>query len=366
MSFPPLDPDSFRPAGTDHSSFRAPSIVLDLTPLSQPESDPSIVMDIDNSVAINCVCALLDVDFTESQAAWIHLFASLVSDARNGLLSSIQNSFLSRFSDLTPLETTQLTFLKRSIESLDTFFADTQDDPNDWITCMGCATSFQLPVCKDDWDTVLSDCSGDITAARSRIVDKAVAAACSHVQAWVDGEHISAQDAAIQRLTSDHSPDISEVISNPRLIEWSCRLLEVMKHHFTETLVTEASQTLPTPLSDRLDAECQAKVDTACRDARAEAKHLYYAELTRLQSSALSEAAHNFETWKSTMLIPEWQAKEASAKAEKLQELDAFKHSISIELEEHKENARIAVAKSLVLSKTESCSHRKDRRADPT
>ena len=365
MSFTPLDPDSFRPAGTDHSSFRAPSVVRDMLPLTQPESDPSVVMDIDNSVAIDRVRALLDMDFTESRAAWIHLLMSLVTDARNGL-SSIQGSSLSRFSNLSPSETTQLTFLKRSIESLDTFFADTQDDPNDWITCMGCATTFQLPVGKEDWDAILSDCSGDITAARTRIIDEAVDAARLHVQAWVDGERISAQDAAIQRLASDHSPDISDVISDPRLIEWSRCLLEAMKHHFTETLVTEVSHTLPTSLSDRLDAECQAKVDEACRDAREEARRLYHAELTCLQSATLQEAAQDFEMWKSDTLLPEFQAREASAKAEKLKELDAFKHGIAIELEEHKENARLIAAKSLVLSKTESRSRRKDRHVDPT
>jgi len=229
-----------------------------------------------------------------------------------------------------------------------------------------CATTFQLPVSKEDWDAILSDCSGDITAARTCIIDKAVAATCLHVQAWVDGERISAQDATIQRLTSDHSPDISDVISDPRLIEWSGRLLEVMKHHFTETLVTEVSHTLPTHLSDRLDAEHQAKVDDARRDAREEARRLYHTELTRLQSGALQEAAQDFETWKSGTLLPEFQAKEASAKAEKLKELDAFKHGIAIELEEHKENTRLIAAKSLILSKTESCSRRKERCTDPT
>jgi len=306
------------------------------------------------------------MDFTESWAAWIHLLTSLITDTCNSLLSSIQNSSLNWFSDLSPLETTQLTFLKRSIESLDTFFADTQDDPEEWITCMGCTTTFQLPICKDDWDTILLDCSGDITATCTHVVDEAVVAARLHIQAWVDGEHISAQDAAIQRLASDHSPDISKVISDPRLIEWSCRLLKVMQHHFTETLVTGASHTLPTHLSNRLDAKHQAKADAAHCDARAEVKHLYHAELACLQTSTLEEAACDFKTWQSTMLIPEWQAKEASVKAEKLQELDAFKHGISIKLEEHKENARIAAAKSLVLSKTESRSRRKVCCADPT
>jgi len=367
MSSPPLDPDSFRPAGTAHSEFLLiAEDVHTMLPLTLPESNPDAVIGDDDSVAVDRVRALLDSDFTNSRASWIQLLMALVTDARNGLLTSVRDSSLSRFSDLSPAENLHLTSLKRSLESLDTFFVDTQDDPEDWITCMGCATTFQLPVSKADWDVYLSKCSDDITAARSLIVEEAVEAARLHVQAWADGERVSAQDAAIQRLAADHSPDISDLISDPRLIEWSRRLLKAMKLHFTESLVTEASSTLPTHLSDRLDAERQAKVDTACQDARAEAKRLYHAELTRLQSSALQEAARDFETWKTTTLIPEWQAKEASAKAEKLQELDAFKHSISIELEEHKENARLTAAKSLVLSKTESRSRRKDRRADPT
>ena len=366
MSFPPLDPGSFLPTGTAHSAFIPVEDRLTALPLSIPESDPDVVVGDDDSVAIDCVRALLDSDFSESRTSWIHLLMALVTDARNGLLTSVQHNSLSRFDNLSPSETLHLNSLKRSLESLDTFFADTQDDPEDWITCMGCATTFQLPVSKDDWDVYLSKCSGDITATCTLIVDEAIEAARPHVQAWADGQRVSAQDAAIQRLTSDHSPEISDLISDPRLIEWSGRLLEAMKFHFTETLVTKASHTLPTRLIDLLDAERQSKVDAARRDARAEAKRLYHAELTRLQSNALSEVAKDFETWKSTTLIPEWQAKEASAKAEKLQELDAFKHGIAIELEEHKENARLTAAKSLVLSKTESRSRRKEHCPDPT
>ena len=96
-----------------------------------------------------------------------------------------------------------------------------------------------------------------------------------------------------------------------------------------------------------------------------EAKHLYHAELQRLQSDALVEVSHDFEHRKTTTLIPEWQLKEAVAKAEKLQELDAFKHSIAIETEEHKENARIVAAKSLVHSKTEHWSRRQECCTNP-
>jgi len=261
MSFPPLDPDLFYPVGTTHSEFLPIEGHLSMLPLTLPESNPDVVVGNANSIAIDRVHALLDSDFTKSCAPWIHLLMALVTDACNSLLTSIQKKSLSHFSDLSLSKTLHLTYMKCSLESLDTFFANTQDDLDNWITCMGCATTFQLPISKDDWDVYLSKCSGDITAACSLIVEEAIEAAHLHVQAWADGQRVFAQDAAIQCLASDHSPDISDLISDPRLIEWSCRLLEVMKHHFTETLVTKASQTLPTHISDRLDAECQAKVD---------------------------------------------------------------------------------------------------------
>jgi len=365
LSFPPLDPSSFQPSGTTHTSFLPVEDIHTLLPLTLPKSSPDVTVNEEDSVAIDCVCALLDSDFSGSRALWIHLLLSLVTDARNGLLISIWDLSLQRFYDLSPSKTLQLTALKQALESLNTFFADTQDDPEDWITCMGCVTSFQLPVSKDDWDTYLSDCSGDITATRTRIVNEAIEATHPLVDVWVSGECISAQDTAINRLTSDHAPDISILISDPCLIEWSYHLLKAMKLHFTKSLVTKASHTLPTHLSDLLDAEHQTKVDAACHDARAEAKHLFHAELTRLQSSALEEAARDFETWKSTTLIPEWQAKEASAKAEKLLELDAFKYCIAIEMEDHKENARLVTAKSIVHTKSDQWSCCQECHADP-
>jgi len=234
-----------------------------MLPLTLPKSNPNIIVGDNDSVVVDCIQALLNSDFTESHASWIHLLLSLVMDACNGLLMSVCGLSLSHFSNLSPSKTLQLTSLKHSLKSLNTFFADTQDDPEDWITCMGCATTFQLPVSKDDWDVYLSKCSGNITAACSLIVNKAIEAAHLHIQAWADGDHISAHNAAIQRLTSDHSLDISKLISDPCLIEWSCCLLKVMKLHFTESLITEASHTLPTHLADCLDAEHQAKVNAA-------------------------------------------------------------------------------------------------------
>jgi len=366
MSFPPIDPAGFNPPGCNPPAFAVPEDLHTLPVLSQPDTDPSITLDVDDSAAIDRVRAILAADFTETRAQWLHLMASLIADARNGVRSSILTSSIRKFSDLSPFETSTLRHLKLALESFDTFFDDVQDNAEDWVTCMNCVTSFQLPASKDEWSVNLTECGHQVEMARTLTINQATEEAHVHIQDWVNGERISAQDAAITNLTSsDQPPDISTLISDPRLIGWSRRLLEAMKLHFTETLVTEASHVLPTHLSDRLDAKRQAKLDEARSAARAEAKRLYHAELQNLQSAAMREAAEDFEIWKVDTLIPEWQAKEAAAKAEKLLELDAFKHRIAIETEDHKENARIVVAKSIVHSKSDQRSRRQECRANP-
>jgi len=240
-----------------------------------------------------------------------------------------------------------------------------QDDTKDWVTCMNCVNTFQLPASKEEWSVNLTEYSYQVEMACTCTIDKAVEDTHIFIQDWVNGEHVSMQDTAITSLTSNRSLDISSLISNPRLIDWSCRLLEAIKLHFTETLTTKASHILPTHLSNRLDAKCQAKLDKAWAAAHDKAKRLYYTEPWNLQSITSQEATDDFKTWKVNTLIPEWQAKEAAVKAEKLQELDVFKHCITIKMEDHKENARLVVAKSIVHSKSDQRSRCQDRHTNP-
>ena len=333
--------------------------------MSQPASDPSIVMDPDNSVAIDTVRALLSTDFVDNRPAWIHLVASLLSDAQCGIRTSMKSVSLRRFNDLSPSEAASLKHLQLALDSLDIFFSDLKDDQEDWTVCMGCVTSFQLPCSEEDWVANLTSCSGSVEDARKSIVQSAITETHALVEAWIAGQRVMAQDAAVTSLVSDHAPVISELCSDVRVAKWSHRILEAMKHHFMELHVTEASASLPPSLVDRLDAERQAKYNSAEEDACADAKRLYHSRLQSLQSAALEEAKRDFDTWKATTLIPEWQAAEAAARAKKLTELDAFKHQLAIETEELKENARIVAAKSLVHTRSDRESRKKDRRPKP-
>ena len=366
MSSTPIDPAGFYNPGQSPVVFTLPEGgILSIDPLSQPKSDPSVVMDIDDSVAIDHVRALLSADFTSTRASWIHLFASVLSDAHNGIRNSINNSSLKRFDNLSSSESSSLAHLQLALSSLDVFFTDLQDDPEEWVTCMGCAKAFQLPFNKNEWDVNLTECSDLALDARKVLLDWAIAQAHTHIQTWVDGEHIAAQDTAILHLTADHAPLIADLVGDVCVVKWSRRILEAMRHHFMEQHVTEASASLPQSLIERLDAERQAKFNSTEEDACADAKQLYHAQLQSLQAAALEEAKRDFEDWKANTLIPEWQAAEAAAKAEKLAELDTFKHQLAIETEELKENARIVAAKSLVHTRSDRESCKKDRRPRP-
>ena len=230
---------------------------------------------------------------------------------------------------------------------------------------MGCAKAFQLPFNKNEWDVNLTECSDLASDARKVLLDQAIAEAHIHIQTWVDGERVAAQDAAILHLTADHAPPITDLVGDVRVVEWSCCILKAMRYYFMEQHVTEASASLPQSLIDRLDAKRQAKINSAKEDACADAKRLYHAQLQSLQSAALEEAKQDFEDWKTNTLIPEWQAAEANAKADKLAELNAFKHQLAIETEELKENARIIAAKSLIHTHSDRESRKRDRHPKP-
>jgi len=91
--------------------------------------------------------------------------------------------------------------------------------------------------------------------------------------------------------------------------------------------MVEASSSLPPPppvTIELLDARRAMAVDQAKADAKEEAQRTYHAALQNLQTAALEEAKCDFELWKSSTLMPEFQAKEAEAGAVAHQELSAF------------------------------------------
>jgi len=206
-----------------------------------------------------------------------------------------------------------------------------------------------------------------IQAARETIINDEVRQAHALIEAWITGQCTAAYDAAINHLVSDHAPNLTQVISDARVTEWSRHLLETMRHHFRESLVDKASQTLAQPLHDQLDAWCQQKVNEAKANATEEAQRMYNTSLQNLQALALAEAERDFEAWKTNTLIPKWKQKEADAWAEKDWGFATFKHALAIETDERKEAAQLAVTKSHIHSKSEThCAGCKDRCADPT
>jgi len=367
MSYPPINLSLLPPPRVDNSFFLAQPAGEMPALLSQPEPNPSVILDINNSTTIGTVRGLLSSDFVDSHAAWLHLSASIVTDIRNGIRNSLAGNSIEKFRDLTPAEQANLDSLKLAIESFDAFLSDCQSTPDNWITCFGCIQSYHLPVNKSTWDANLITCNQMIQAASETIINDKVCQAHTLIEAWITRQCMAAYDAAINHLVSDHTPDLTQVISDACVTEWSCRLLETMRLHFRESLVDKASQTLAQPLRDQLDAQRQQKVNEVKANATEEAQRMYNTSLQNLQASALAEAERDFEAWKTNILIPKWKQKEADAWAEKDRGFATFKHALTVETDERKEVAQLAMTKSHVHSKSETRrASRKDRRADPT
>jgi len=369
MSYPPIDPSLLPTEGVEHSQFLAQPVGHLPSPLSQPQSNPSVILDIDTSTTADTVRALLSTDFTDTRAAWLHLAASLFTDMRNGIRNSMHQS-ISKFQDLTPAEQANLDSLRLAISAFNVFLSNCQSNPDEWTTCHGCIQTYCLPVDEASWEANLIACNQMIQAARETIVNEKVRDAMTLIDNWVTGERIAAHDAAINNLVSSNPSSFTrQFITDDRVAEWSRCIREAMIEYLNGTLIEDAACTLPPVTRDRLAAERQAKLDQAESDACAEVKRLYDAELARRQAEAYANAKRDFEFWCDNVHTPACQAEEEAFRAGKLRELDAAKHLMSIQAEAVKEAARLATARSVTTPSKPSESRRmarQKRHADPT
>jgi len=97
---PHIDPSEILPENIVNSELRRPDNLSSSPPPTQPEPDPSVVMDIDNSTAIDTVRGLLATDFSTSRAQWLFLAASLTTVMRHGLRQTLLTNPLRKFQDL--------------------------------------------------------------------------------------------------------------------------------------------------------------------------------------------------------------------------------------------------------------------------
>jgi len=137
-----------------------------------------------------------------------------------------------------------------------------------------------------------------------------------------------------------------------------------------------------TSLINRLDAEHQAKINSAKEDACADAKRLYDTELLRHQTATLSEATADFHNWLSSTLLPEYQAKEAESHTQADWEFACFKTDLEAEFATKHQAVLVAANDDLAAFKLvhaqvpkprslgedpalDKCACRAKRRADP-
>jgi len=350
------------------SEFRRPADLLSSPLPTQPEPDPSVVMDIDNSVAIDVVRGLLATDFTETRAQWLHLAASVLTDMRIGLRQTLITNPLDKLKGLLHNEQLSLNSVNLTLVALQGFFSDCQGNPDDWSMCFRCVTECHMPCTDKDWEAHTLTCGHIIQAARDTIVNEGVRRTNQEIDDFLANRRALAFDTVINQLVSEHAPSFDHLLGDPRLVEWARRLHESMSHYYQETLTAESTTALHPNIRECLDSHRQEAIDTAKADAKEKARQVHYATLQNLQAAAMEEAQRDFENWKTSTLIPEFQAKEAAARESAVSDLTAYKHILTIKSEERKENARLQAIKD-VTPPTKSelrIAHRKERKPNPT
>ena len=93
-----------------------------------------------------------------------------------------------------------------------------------------------------------------IRAARETIVNEGVHCNNLEVEGWLQAQRLQAQNVATNCLVSDHAPNFTHLLSNPRLIEWASRPHAAMSHHVDVQAMEDASTLLNPTIQARVDA----------------------------------------------------------------------------------------------------------------
>ena len=123
----------------------------------------------------------------------------------------------------------------------------------------------------------------------------------------------------------------------------------------------------PPAIRERLDALRAAVIGTSKAGSDAASRRVHYSTLQNLQAASVEEARSDFDGWKQPTLLPDLLVKEAAVQEATSTELATFKHALSTDVEERKENARLQVLKDTAPPTTAELrlSRRKECKADP-
>ena len=91
-------------------------------------------------------------------------------DMRNGIRLTMNAEPLSSFLSLSQAEQTHLDNLVMATTSLNNFFTDRRDNPEDWIQCSRCMEDCRLPVSEKNWKEIPMTCGKDLNAAQNTIL----------------------------------------------------------------------------------------------------------------------------------------------------------------------------------------------------
>ena len=182
---------------------------------------------------------------------------------------------------------------------------------------------------------------------------------------WLAGWLGNMQNTAIDRLMSDHAPDISQLISDPHAIKWSNCIRKAMVYHFDNTLTKESHALLTPQLLAQLNAHHVTVLKTTHNDAAQDSHQTYYARLELLNTEALSKAEQAYKKFLAE-LQTKFHAKQEDAQEAAHHDLSAFKYALTIKSNAWKAKANKEVTRSIVhTAKSSTCSGCKAKRIDP-
>jgi len=307
---------------------------------------------------------------------WLRMFSTLLVDFHNSIrVTHSDHPFPAAFTDLNTYKSQHIELINQTFSSFSHFFTNYKSDPQAWDICLCCLEECHIPIDKAEWVSVLKSCAQNIHAAHSTIVNNSIHTLHQEAEAWRLNQTDRLQTDFLSFLTNAED-DVLVVSADPRLKTWiktTCTCLQTqLRSTLANTTLTKILEPWATTAFDDAKAQKIITLDKLRKELEAatageiskakEAAHIR----TAAEAQAFFKQQLDIRTKQSLLDILQHKA-ELHEAAEV--EISAFKHTLKIQTEEHKEKLCTTLAptpSSSISSQPVARTNKPKKRVDPT
>ena len=247
-----------------------------------------------------------------NRSLWLRAVSEIVVYIHNSLRRThITDTLPAALNNLSAEESEALNLLSSTLSSLSSFTTSYKANPEHWNICLRCLEECNVSIDDAPIRSVLMSTDQNICAAHSTIINEAIRALTSEMEAWTDGRKAAVKTSLLEAILTDDAASLIPT-DDPRLDAWitdrRAKLRRVAKANINKEVYDETFAPWAIECADAWRVDIDKRV-------RAEAE-AFYRDYLSSEQTKLRELADN--------------------------EIAIFRNQLEVETEERKAHAQAA------------------------